>query len=107
MKRLVLLIQPLPIRQASTKNAVRALLRTHGVAFWQYVPHAWLIADPMNRSAKWWRDALQPVVRTGRILVTNMDGPGWAASGVSKGYDWLHRNWSKRSAAETSEEEEP
>jgi hypothetical protein len=77
-----------------TRNKLSLALRALGeTAWWHQFQHAWLIIDPKNRDATWWRDWCTGVAPELRIVVMAVELSGWAGRLPKDSAKWLHNNW--------------
>lgn len=67
-------------------------LRTLGVNWAHYVRGMWMVRDPQDRAATWWRDRSR-TWNADRVIVFDIDDDHWAAMAPVAAGDWLGRNW--------------
>lgn len=97
MRRIVVIVENVSARQVN--GITRFLKEKSGARFWHYVENVWLLRDPRDRSAGWWRRTVEGLVETGedtRIIAMSVDVRAWSGRGPSVMFAWL-RGWRTRS----------
>ena len=79
------------------RNRVTLALQSQAETFWWHrFEHAWLIVDPQERGAEWWRNWVitnSPSPHF-HVLVIDADSGWWAAFMTEEAMAWLDTRWS-------------
>ena len=65
-----------------------------GCGWWHHYVGAWLIADPLERPAAWWRDRLRAAGAQHFVVLEGVPGR-WASFGPAGVKSWLEGTWSQ------------
>ncbi|AWI50616.1 hypothetical protein DDU33_03510 [Actinobacillus porcitonsillarum] len=67
--------------------------------YWHWIGNAWLLITSRDTdTSQNIRDELIKLVNRGTIIVLDIsNNNGWAGFGNTKKFEWMHKNWGKKS----------
>ncbi len=96
------------------RNAISLAIKLQtsaGVGWWHRFQDLWLIADPEERTAAWWRDYLKEHAPDVLFIVLDAGTvpkgrPAWSSVTAPGSVEWLKKHW-RRAKREPEPEAEP
>ena len=93
MKRYILMVAE--TLSVEGRNAVAQEIVRSGAGWWHWFQFAWLLMDPLDRTAIDWVAVVKRVAPDNGVLVVEVgDGAAWAGFGHKVYFEWLKSNWS-------------